>query len=155
MTSALQQEIRQSRPFESLHQEALLSLWRTAAASRDGLEQVLTQHGVSAAQYNVLRILRGAGTEGLCRNEIRDRLVARMPDVTRLLDRLEAIGLVRRERGSADRRLVSTYLTDAGSALLASLDGPVSAEHHRQLGHMTEEQLQALIALTAMARRVG
>ena len=104
---------------------------------------------------NMLRILRGAGSAGLCRKEIRDRLVAQMPDATRLLDRLEALGLVRRERGTADRRLVSTYLTDAGAALLASLDAPVSAEHYRQLGHMSYEQVRALIELATMARQVG
>ena len=155
MPTELQLEIRQGRPFESLRQEALLNLWRTGAAMQDGLERVLKQHQVSAAQYNVLRILRGAGDAGLCRNEIRDRLVARMPDVTRLLDRLEATGLVRRERDSADRRLVSTYLTDAGAALLRSLDGPVSAEHDRQLGHMSDDQVQSLIALVTLARKAG
>jgi DNA-binding MarR family transcriptional regulator len=155
MSSDLLQSIRQARPFDSLRQEALLNLWRTASAMQDGLERVLKQQGVSAAQYNVLRILRGAGAAGLCRNEIRDRLVARMPDVTRLLDRLQALGLVRRERGTADRRQVSTYLTEAGAALLASLDAPVSAEHDRQLGHMSDEQVRALIELTTTARQVG
>ena len=86
MTSSLRAELRQRKPFSSLEQEAFLSVRRTEAALREHLDQVLKRHGISVTQYNVLRILRGAGQAGLCRNEIRDRLVDRMPDVTRLLD---------------------------------------------------------------------
>ena len=152
MTASLQNEIRQTRPFSSLREEALLSLWRTSAALQDGLERVLRNHGLSAAQYNVLRILRGAGPDGLCRNEIRDRLVARMPDVTRLLDRLETMCLVRRKRSTDDRRQVSTYLTESGATLLAGLDAPVAAEHERQLRHLGDDQLRTFISLCALAR---
>ncbi len=153
MGTDLQSEIRQTRPFTSLREEASLSLWRTASALDAGLERVLKSHGISAAQYNVLRILRGAGADGLCRNEIRDRLVSRMPDVTRLLDRLELLGLVRRERRSEDRRQVSTYLTDAGSELLLSLDEPVADENERQWKHMTDDQIRTFIALCTITRQ--
>ena len=153
MPTGLRDEIRQERPFDSLHQEAYLNLVRTVVVLTDTLEQVLRPLGLSGPQYNVLRILRGAGAEGLCRNEIRDRLVSRMPDVTRLLDRMEALGLVRRERSEADRRQVSTYITDAGALLLDHADGPVAAEHARQLGHLTPDQLRTLVELTTLARQ--
>lgn len=154
MTSSLQHEIRQARPFGSLREEAILSLWRTATTLQDSIDALLREHGISSAQYNVLRILRGAGVSGLCRNDIRDRLVARMPDVTRLLDRLETMQLVRRERGTEDRRLVTTYLTPVGERLLAQVESPVSALHERQLRHLKDHQVRTLIDLLALARKV-
>jgi DNA-binding MarR family transcriptional regulator len=153
MAPDLRNEIGQQRPFDSLQQEAFLNLQRTAIALADALEAVLKRHGISNAQYNVLRIIRGAGEAGLGRNEIRDRLIVRMPDVTRLLDRLEAQGLVQRSRCPTDRRQMTTTLTDAGAALLHTLDAPVRDEHHRQLQHMTDEQLRTLIAVTTTARQ--
>ncbi len=153
MTADLRDEIRQARPFGSLQQEAFLNLGRTAAALEHGMEQLLKPYGVSLPQYNVLRILRGAGVDGLCRNEIRDRLIARMPDVTRMLDRMELMGLVRRERSSEDRRQMNTFLTDAGAALLQRLDRPIEEEHERQLKHLSEEQLRTLITLSTLARQ--
>ncbi len=101
----------------------------------------------------MLRILRGAGAEGLCRFEIGDRLVAQVPDVTLLLDRMEEAGLVTRARSTTDRRLVTTRITDDGLALLDRIAGPLAALHARQLGHLTPEQLQALIDLLALARQ--
>ena len=153
MSAALRDEIRQAKPFDGLRQEAFLNLGRTAAALEGALEQLLKAHGISLPQYNVLRILRGAGPDGLCRNEIRDRLIARMPDVTRMLDRMEAMDLVRRERSTEDRRQMTTYLTDVGRTLLMSLDAPVSAEHNRQLQHLSDAQLRVLVDLTTMARQ--
>ena len=153
MTSALRAELRQRKPFTSLEQEAFLSVARTEAALRNRLEQVLKPFDISVTQYNVLRILRGAGQGGLCRNEIRDRLVDRMPDVTRLLDRMEETGWVTRIRGTEDRREVSTHLTKAGMDLVDSLDGPVAEEHERRLGHLTKTQLRSLIELLTLARQ--
>ena len=153
MPSALQDELRQSRPFASLEQEATLGIERTAAVLRHGIAEALRPHGITPAQYNVLRILRGAGHRGLCRHEISDRLVTQVPDVTRLLDRMEAAGLVTRERSEEDRRLVTTRITDAGLALLARLDEPMLALHARQLSHLSPEQLRALIDILALARR--
>jgi DNA-binding MarR family transcriptional regulator len=155
MTPDLRDELRQTRPFVSLHQEAHLNIARTETVLGDGLERVLKEHGVSATQYNVLRILRGAGANGLCRNEIRDRLLSRMPDVTRLLDRMEEAGLVSRVRGSEDRRLVSTRLTERGRKLVDSLDAPVAEEHRRRLAHLSEAQLRTLIDLLTLARRAN
>ncbi len=155
MTSGLRAELRQRKPFTSLEQEAYLSVKLTEAALREHLDQVLKEAGISVTQYNVLRILRGAGQEGLCRNEIRDRLIDRMPDVTRLLDRMEESGWITRARSSEDRRQVSTYLTKAGKELVDSLDAPVAAEHERRLGHMTKTQLRSLIELLSIVRQAS
>ena len=149
----LRDEIRQRKPFGSLQQEAHLSIGRTEAVLQEGLERLLKPYGISATQYNVLRILRGAGADGLCRNEVRDRLINLMPDVTRLLDRMESAGLVTRARDTEDRRVVSTRLTKRGRELVDALDAPIAAEHRRRLGHMTEEQLGRLIELLALARQ--
>jgi len=155
MESLLQQELRQTRPFGSLEHEASLSIERTAAVLRHELAETLKSLGVTPAQYNVLRILRGAGGAGLCRHEIGDRLVAQVPDVTRLLDRMEEAGLVTRERSAEDRRLVRTRITETGLQLLARADEPLAALHARQLAALTPEQLRSLIDLLVLARHRG
>ena len=152
MTPTLRNELQQRRPFGSLEQEATLSIARTEAALREPMEELLKASGVSLTQYNVLRILRGAGPEGLTRNEIRDRLINRMPDVTRLLDRMEEAGWVNRNRETDDRRCVATHLTRSGRSLVDSLDVPVQEEHSRRLSHMTKAQLKTLIDLLSVAR---
>jgi DNA-binding MarR family transcriptional regulator len=136
----------------SLPQEAFVSLARTEAVLHDGLDRVLSPRGLSLTQYNVLRILRGAGQTGLCRNEIAQRLITRMPDVTRLLDRMEAAGLVSRVRSTEDRRLVNTTLTKSGRNLVGDLDAEVARVHKAQLGHLTDVELRTLIDLLNRAR---
>ena len=153
MSPDLREELQQTRPFVSLEQEAFLNLLRTQAELSDSFEQMLRPHGLSGTQYNVLRILRGAGPEGLCRNEIRGRLLTRMHDVTRLLDRMEAAGLVTRARSTEDRRQVGTQLTERGRALVDQLDAETAQEHRRRLGHLTESQLKSLVELLTLARR--
>src|SRR6187402_3588679 len=101
MRSRIWNEIKQTRPFRSIEEEAALSIVRTAAALEHTFAQAIKGYEVTSTQYNVLRILRGAGSEGLCRNEVGQRLVTKVPDVTRLLDRMEAAGLISRERGGA------------------------------------------------------
>jgi DNA-binding MarR family transcriptional regulator len=152
MASNLRHEIKQSKPFTSVEAETHLNIERTAAVLGHAFAERLKPYGITSTQYNVLRILRGAGAEGLCRNEVRDRLVAQVPDVTRLLDRLEASGLIERARGTTDRRLVSTKITPAGLKLLEQLDEPVVEMHRKLLGHMAPEQLRSLIELLAVAR---
>lgn len=149
----LKTEIRQTRAFPTLHEEAFLNIERTATQLADAFEQMLKPHGITGTQYNVLRILRGAGADGLCRNEVRDRLVTRMPDVTRLLDRMEDAGLIVRERSTEDRRVVSTQLTRQGRKLVDSLDAEVTAEHKARLGHLDADQLRTLIELLTLARQ--
>jgi DNA-binding MarR family transcriptional regulator len=153
MTSQLQSELKQHRPFESLEAEASLSILRTAAEMEYQASEVLKSHGLTLTQYNALRILRGAGEEGLCRNEVRDRLIARVPDATRLLDRLEEMGLVIRSREGEDRRFVLTRITKAGLDLLDRLAEPVAALHREQLGHVGAEKLQNLVDLLGDVRR--
>ena len=113
---------------------------------RDTLELLKTAD-LSLAQYNFLRVLRGAGPGGLTCGEVGGRLIRHDPDVTRLADRLAQRGLIERARSERDRRVVVTYITTQGLALLASLDEPVDALHERQLGHMSEDQLRQLATL--------
>ena len=153
MTPTLRDEIHQYRPFTSPQQEAFLNIARTQAVLFDAFEKLLRPHGISFTQYNVLRVLRGAEPDGLCRNEVRDRLLTRMPDVTRLLDRMEEAGLISRVRDTADRRQVTTRLTKQGRQLVDQLDAPVAAEHQRRLGHLTQAQLTTLIDLLTAVRR--
>src|SRR5687767_15720741 len=122
MTPDLREDLRQRKPFTSLEQEAQLNVVRTASLLVDSFEQMLRPYAITATQYNVLRILRGAEPDGLCRNELRDRMLTRMPDVTRLLDRMEDAGLVERARDTKDRRLVTTRITKKATQLLATLD---------------------------------
>jgi DNA-binding MarR family transcriptional regulator len=152
MTPDLQEDIRQRKPFTSLEQEAQLTVIRTASLLVDAFEQMLRPYGITATQYNVLRILRGAEPNGLCRNELRDRMLTRMPDVTRLLDRMEDVKLVARARDSEDRRLVSTRITTKGLRLLDELDDAVTAEHMRRFHHLGRPQLKTLIELLNVVR---
>ena len=145
-------ETARSKPSTNLTQEAYVALVRTEAVLNDGLDAVLEPHGLSLPQYNVLRILRGAGQDGLCRNEIGQRLITRMPDVTRLLDRMEAAGLVSRVRSTEDRRLVNTTLTKHGRELVSDLDAEINREHKARLGHLKDLELRTLIELLNRAR---
>jgi DNA-binding MarR family transcriptional regulator len=152
MAHDLQADIKQRKPFTSLEQEAHLNVERTSAVLGHAFAEALRSFGITGTQYNVLRILRGAGDCGLCRNEVRDRMIARVPDVTRLLDRLEEAGYIERERSTEDRRQVATHITKKGLDLLEQLDEPVQVIHKRQLGHMTAEQLRTLSELLVLAR---
>lgn len=151
----LRTELHQSKPFSSLEQEAQLNIVRTGAILRDAFEQLLKPFGISGTQYNVMRILLGSEPQGLCRNELRDRMLTRMPDVTRLLDRMEEVGLVVRARDSEDRRLVTTRITERGRGLLAQLESLVAQEHERRLGHLRDEQLRSLNELLTLVRSPG
>ena len=152
MATALRDEIKQTRPFASLEQEAHLSIERTAAILGHAVAEVLKPYGITRTQYNALRILRGAGEGGLCRNEVRERLVAQVPDASRLLDRMEAAGLIRRERDAADRRFVTTRITREGLRVVGELDGPIDALHRRRLGALDDDELRTLIGLLARLR---
>lgn len=152
MPLKLQDEIRQSKPFRSPEEEAYLSIVRTSALLEHSLAQGLKAHDITPTQYNVLSILRGAGTDGLCRNEIGCRLVTAMPDVTRLLDRMEEQGLIVRERGTVDRRMVRTRLTKKGLDLVGRLDATVMQMHEKQFRHMDKRSLRTLIQLLGDVR---
>ena len=155
MSPSLQQDLRQTKPFSSLQQEAYLSVVRTTSTLTDRVEDLLKPFGISSTQYNVLRILRGAGQGGLCRNELRDRMLTRMPDMTRLLDRMEEAGLVVRAREGEDRRMVQTRITEKGKRLLDDLDAPVIALHKKQMAGLTDAQLRSLSDLLTLVRDGG
>jgi DNA-binding MarR family transcriptional regulator len=149
---SLQRDLKQRAPFASREEEAYLNLVRTTDLLTREVAAVLKPHQLSEAQYNVLRILRGAGADGLACSEIGHRLVTRDPDVTRLLDRLEGRGLIARSREHADRRVVTTRITRAGLGLLDQLDAPVRHAVERMLEHLGARQLDAMIALLEEAR---
>ena len=155
MSPTLQQDLKQKKPFRSLQHEAYLSVVRTSTALTDAMEDLVKERGISATQYNVLRILRGSGAEGLCRNELRDRMLTRMPDMTRLLDRMEEAGLVVRAREGDDRRMVMTRITEKGRRLLDDLDAPVMALHRKQMAGLTDVQLRSLSDLLTLVRDGG
>src|ERR1700691_3367118 len=122
--SSLAATLRQKRPFVSLEQEVYLGILRTASELSYTVDQFFRPFGITSSQYNVLRILRGAGSDGLCRNEISERMVTATPDMSRLLDRMEKAGWVTRKRAEGDRRQVSTNITKSGLELLARLETP-------------------------------
>jgi DNA-binding MarR family transcriptional regulator len=138
-------ELRQTRPFSTREEELFLSLIRTADLLGRKLSALLKSRGISAPQYNALRILRGAGEAGLPCGEIAARMVTRDPDVTRLLDRLQRRGLIARGRGADDRRVVSTRITPEGLALLDELDEPVRDTHVKQLGFLSRPEVEGLL----------
>lgn len=146
-TSRLQREIKQSRPFRSLSQEAAIGLLRTADVFRRRAAQVLEAEDVTLQQYNVLRILRGAGPEGLPTLEIAERMIEQAPGITRLLDRLEKKRLVARERCPTDRRQVTCRISRTGLALLARLDPRVDALDDTMLGDLSPAEFRTLIQL--------
>jgi len=155
MRTRLRDEIKQQRPFESLEQEALLNVLRTADALMQEIGAVLKPFKLSHSQYNVLRILRGASPDGLACQEISERMISRDPDITRLLDRLEARGLVTRTRDQEDRRVVTARITLEGLRLLEALDELIAEVDRYALQHLGEQRLRTLIQLLELARERG
>jgi DNA-binding MarR family transcriptional regulator len=145
--SALQREIRQKRPFGSRCQESAIGLLRTADVVRRQIAAIVEPHGLTLQQYNVLRILRGAGAEGLPTLEIAERMIEQAPGITRLMDRLEAKGLVRRRRCDADRRQVLCWITEAGLELLRGLDQPMQDADEAILGNLAPRKVATLIRI--------
>jgi DNA-binding MarR family transcriptional regulator len=151
-TSKLQREIQQTRPFRSDAQEAAIALLRTASVVSRRFARVVEPHGLSLAQYNVLRILRGAGADGLPTLAIRDRMIDEGSTVTRLLDKLEQAKLVVRDRSRPDRRQVLCRITPEGEALLARLDDAIDATDTAVTAMMTVDERRALIDLLSTIR---
>ena len=152
MTSKLQNEIKQGKPFESLQAEVYLNLMRTADALSRGVEDILKLAGLSQTQYNILRILKGAGDQGLCCREIGERMITRDPDVTRLLDRMERGGLVTRSRSTRDRRVITARITPAGLKLVKDLDAPLAEYNRKLLSHLEKDDLRKFVELLEIAR---
>ena len=148
----LQDEIGKKKPFELAEEEAYLNVRRTAATLESYFGKLFRKSGLSEATYNVLRILRSAGDEGRCWSDIREDLVVQVPDVTRLIDRLEKSGHVERVRCEKDRRKVYVRITAQGRKLVEGLDEPVRQLLRERLGHVNESDLRALSRLLERLR---
>ncbi|MBZ0111982.1 MAG: MarR family transcriptional regulator [Thermoanaerobaculia bacterium] len=150
--SKLQQELKQNHPFDSAATEAVISIHRTADRIRARLNALLRSFQLTTQQYNVLRILRGAGETGLPTLEIRQRMIESNPGITRLLDRLVTKGLVHRQRCPTDRRQVLCWATPEALELLARLDQPVVEINRQMMAVLDEDQQQQLIQLLDLVR---
>jgi DNA-binding MarR family transcriptional regulator len=151
----LQNELKQMKPFASLEEEVVLNLARTAEHVSAQIAGVLKRSDLTLTQYNALRILRGAGGEGLTCGEIGERMVTRDSDITRLLDRLEKRGLITRERPETNRRIVITRITGEGLSLLAELDVTVQEVNRAAAGHLSRTRLETLNELLEELRGNG
>jgi len=140
-----------SRPAPCLEESVFVEILRTGEGLSQTPAHLLKEHDLTTNQYNVLRILRGA-PEGLLCGEIASRMISRDPDITRLLDRLEARGLIGRSRPDQDRRRVLARIAPGGLAVLKGLDGAICGIHRRQLGHLGAKRLAQLSRLLAICR---
>ena len=152
LVQSLQRELKQNKPFATQAQEASVSLMRTADLIRRVVALVVEGEGITTQQYNVLRILRGAGERGLPTLEIAQRMVEQTPGITRLIDRLEAKELVSRERCATDRRQVFCCITGQGLALLDKLDDPLHAAEAEALAGLDRKELAKLVELLDRTR---
>lgn len=148
----LRDEIGKKQPFDLAEEEAYLNVRRTAATLESYFGRLFRKAGLSEATYNVLRILRAAGEDGRCWGEIRQDLVVPVPDVTRLIDRLEKSGHCERQRSVTDRRKVYIRITKKGLDVVNGLDEPVRNGLQGRLGHMAEADLRKLSALLERTR---
>ena len=151
MAKRIHEEIRQSRPFQNPAQEAAIGLMRTADLVRRCVGDIVEPYDITVQKYNVLRILRGAGENGLPTLDIAERMIEEAPGITRLIDRLETKRLVERERCTEDRRRVWCRITGEGLALLKKLDAPIRDADHA-LGALSANDLKQLITLLDRAR---
>jgi DNA-binding MarR family transcriptional regulator len=139
--------------FDSPQQEAYLNLWRTYDRLKALEESLFSDYGLTAQQYNTLRLLRAEHPDPLPTLVIGARLISRAPDITRLINKLEERGLVERRRDAANRRVVHVAIKSAGLKLLDNLAAPLAECHQRQLGHLTNHQLRGLVDLLKRARQ--
>lgn len=145
---ALKDEIKQTKPFRGAGDEAFIAIQRTADMLLREFQHLLREEaGLSPVQYNVLRILRGAGADGRTCSEIGERLVTRDPDVTRLLDRMEKRAWLERRRSTVDRRVVRAFITDAGLELVDRLDEPVDRYTRDRFKRVGAKHLRELVAI--------
>jgi DNA-binding MarR family transcriptional regulator len=155
MPDRLQAELKQTKPFPRPSAEAALSILRTAAILEHQIGDALKPYRITMTQYNVLRILRGAGAKGLCGREIGERMVSSVPDVSRLLDRMEEMGLIRRERDDTDRRHVTARISSKGLGVVARATVPLEGVERAMFGHIDAGRLQAVIDILEDVRGAG
>jgi DNA-binding MarR family transcriptional regulator len=149
MIDGLRKRLKQTKPFANEQEEAALAIQVLAEDHRAALEGTFKSSDLTGPQYNVLRILRGAGAVGLCCREISDRMITRDPDITRMLDRLEARKLVMRERHAAVRRVINVAITDAGRAMLKGLDAPLARLQKTLFSNISKADLASLARILA------
>lgn len=154
-TSGVQGDIKQSRGFRSKAQEGTIALLRTASVVSRTLSRVLEPWGLSLAQYNALRIIRGAGTGGIPTLAIRERMIEEGTTITRLLDKLEAAGLIERERSLPDRRQVICRATAEGKQWLDEIDPVIDAADEEAVAALGPRQLQQFIAMLDVVRQAN
>jgi DNA-binding MarR family transcriptional regulator len=150
--ASLKREIAQERPFSGIEEEALLNMMRTTDCLERAFQKVSRRWGVTATQYNVLRILRGAQPHGLTCSAIGDRMITAEPDITRLLGRMKAVKLIRQQRDRQDRRVLWTHISQKGLELLRQMDPVVQQLPKDLLGHLTRSDVEELIRLLELAR---
>jgi DNA-binding MarR family transcriptional regulator len=155
MSGKIEAEIKQSRPFARIEEAAFVNLIRTADRLMAAEAQVMKPWDISPTQYNVLRILRGAGEDGLCCGEVGERMVTRDPDITRLLDRMEARGLVTRARDRKDRRVITVRITKTGLQTLEEMQPALEEFARRHLGRLGQQKLRTLVELLEEARELA
>ncbi|MBA2379221.1 MAG: MarR family transcriptional regulator [Blastocatellia bacterium] len=155
MAVELPENLKQSKPLSTTEEAVYLWILVTAEQLKAETVDLFKQRDLTAPQYNVLRILRGAGDAGLCGREIGDRMITRDSDITRMLDRLESRGLIRRERQTDDRRIVLAFISKAGLATLAELDKPIVAWHKNRLAHLSENEMKTLTRLLRKVLKDG
>lgn len=154
-STPLQREIRQTKPFQSAAHEAVIGLLRTADLVQRLLASVIEPHGITVQQYNVLRILRGAGDAGMPTLAVAERMIQQAPGMTRLLDRLELKGLIRRERCRADRRQHLCWITGEGAVVLDGLDAPIREAQDAYMRALPDADCRRLVALLDRIRAHG
>ena len=145
-------EVGKRQPFGSRTQEAHLNIIRTADRLHQGAQRLFRERGLSRSLYNALRIVAAGGREGVPVRTIADRMIVREPDISRLVDRLEAAGLVERERSTEDRRIVQVIATREGTRTAKALMKPLDRLYDTQLGHLSARQLDTLNELMVLAR---
>jgi DNA-binding MarR family transcriptional regulator len=153
VSAKLAAEIRQTKPFSSLEEEAALNLVRTHELYLQRQTEFFKQFQLTPTQYNVLRILRGAGKDGITCTQAAERMLTADPDMTRLLDRLEVRSLIRRDRSLEDRRVVLGRITPSGMELLKSIDKPLLGFHKRQFEGIGRQKIEMLIEILESLRR--
>jgi DNA-binding MarR family transcriptional regulator len=152
MTTALQREIKRNKPFDLPEQEAMLNLLRTADQLQIRFARLFRKFGLTPQQYNILRILRGAG-QPLPILEIAARMITVVPGITGLIDRLEGANLVERKRCDQDRRVIYVAIAPQALEVLSQIDEPLLALHRQVLGHLSREELATLTRLLEKARQ--
>lgn len=154
MAGKLLTEIQQTRPFALIEEEAILNVARTAEVAAQHMANFLKPYALTGTQYNVLRILRGAGKDGITCSQLSERMISRDPDISRLLDRMEARSLVIRERSKEDRRIVLTRISENGLDLVNSLDKPVRDFLKATIGKIKKHRLEELVEGLEKVREV-